>query len=67
LELPDALEDLTGIIGIDLNVIVTALTQRAGDRLLLSHRQRRELQRRLWDNLIQVINETLEPLEVDRH
>ena len=67
LELPDAFEDLTGIISADLKVIVTALTQRAGERLLLSPSQRRQLQRTLWNNLTQVINQTMEPLSVERH
>jgi hypothetical protein len=66
LELPDAFEDLTGVISADLGVIVTALTQRAGERMLLSPRQRQELRRALWNNLTQVINETLEPLRVER-
>ena len=66
LELPDAFEDLTGVISADLKVIVTALTQRAGERMLLSPRQRQQLQRTLWDNLTQVLNETLEPLQIER-
>jgi hypothetical protein len=67
LELPDAFEDLTGVISADLKVIVTALTQRAGERLLLSPSQRQQLQRTLWNNLTQVINQTMEPLSVERH
>jgi hypothetical protein len=66
LELPDAFEDLTGVISADLKVIVTALTQRAGERLLLSPSQRQQLQRTLWNNLTQVINQTMEPLSVER-
>ena len=66
LELPDAFEDLTGVIAADLRVIVTAMTQRAGQRLLLSRPQRQQLQRTLWNNLTQVINETMEPLTVER-
>ena len=66
LELPDAFEDLTGVLSGDLKVIVAALTQRASERMLLSHRQCQQLQRTLWDNLTQVINETLEPLSVER-
>jgi hypothetical protein len=66
LELPDAFEDLTGVIAVDLRVIVTALTQRAGQRLLLSPQQRQRLQHTLWNNLTQVINETMEPLTVER-
>jgi hypothetical protein len=66
LELPDVFEDLTGVLTADLKVIVTALTQRAGERLLLSRAQRQQLQRTLWDNLTRVINETMEPLSVER-
>ena len=66
LELPDAFEDLTGVISADLKVIVTALTQRAGERLLLSPSQRQQLQRTLWNNLTQAINQTMEPLSVER-
>jgi hypothetical protein len=67
LELPDAFEDLSGVIGADLKVIVTALAQRASERLLLSRRQSLELQRALWNDLTRVISETVEPLTVDRH
>lgn len=67
LELPEVFEDLTGVIASDLKVIVTALSQRAGERLLLSPRQRQQLQRKLWNNLTQALTETLEPLQVDRH
>jgi len=66
LELPDAFEDLTGVIASDLKVIVNALTQRAGERRLLSRRQRQQLQRTLWDNLTRALMETLEPLDVER-
>jgi hypothetical protein len=67
LELPDAFEDLTGVIASDLKVIVTVLTQRAGERMLLSRRQRRQLQVQLWNNLTQALSETMEPLQVERH
>jgi hypothetical protein len=67
LELPDAFEDLSGVIGADLTVIVTALTQRASERLLLSRRQTLELKRSLWNDLTRVIGETVEPLSIDRH
>jgi hypothetical protein len=65
LELPDAFEDLTGVISADLKVIVTALTQRAGERMLLSPRQSAQLQRTLWNNLIRAVNETMGPLNVE--
>lgn len=67
LELPAVFEDLSGVIASDLRVIVTALSQRAGERLLLSPRQRQQLQRELWNNLKQALTETLEPLDVCRH
>jgi len=67
LELPDAFEDLSGVIRADLKVIVTALTQRASERLLLSQRQSLQLQRNLWNDLTRVICETVEPLTIDRH
>jgi hypothetical protein len=44
-ELPEAFEDLTGIIATEL----------------------REFQRRLWNDLTQILIETLEPLDVERH
>jgi hypothetical protein len=66
LELPDAFEDLTGVIASDLRVIVNVLTQRAGERLLLSRRQRQQLQRTLWDNLSKALTQTLVPLDVER-
>jgi hypothetical protein len=64
--LPDAFEDLTGVIASDLKVIVNALTQRAGERRLLSPRQQRQLQRTLWNSLAHAITETLQPLDVER-
>jgi hypothetical protein len=66
LKLPDPFEDLTGVISSDLRVIATALAQRAGDRLLLSPRQTHHLRRKLWNKLTQAINETMDPLTVER-
>ncbi len=67
LDLPDAFEDLAGVIGSDLKVIVKALAQRARERMLLSPRQTQELQRTLWNRLTDVLNETMEPLSVEQH
>ena len=67
LELPEPFEDLSGVISSDLRVIVTALVQRADERMLLSPRQRQQLQHTLWDKLTRVVNETMEPLRVERH
>jgi hypothetical protein len=66
LKLPDPFEDLTGVISSDLRVIATALAQRAGDRLLLSPRQTHHLRRKLWTKLTHAINETMDPLTVER-
>jgi hypothetical protein len=66
LQLPEPFEDLTGLISSDLKVIATALAERAGDRLLLSPRQSHHLRRKLWKNLTQAINETMESLTVER-
>lgn len=67
LQLPDPFEDLTGVISSDLKVIATALAERASNRLLLPPRQVRQLQRKLWNNLTRIINETMGSLTVDRH
>jgi hypothetical protein len=65
LQLPPEFEDLTGVIQNDLKVIVSVLTQRATERLLLSRRQSQQLQRTLWNSLIETINKGLEPLSVE--
>jgi hypothetical protein len=65
LRLPTEFEDLTGVIQNDLKVIVTVLTQRATERLLLSRRQSQQLQRTLWNSLTETINKGLEPLSVE--
>ena len=67
LDLPEEFEDLTGLLQADLKVIVTALTQRATDRLLLSRRQARQFQRKLWNDLTQSIGRAVQPLNPDRH
>jgi hypothetical protein len=67
LDLPDAFEDLAGVIGSDLKVIVKALAQRARERMLLSPRQTQELQCTLWNKLTEVLSETMEPLSIERH
>jgi hypothetical protein len=66
LDLPNEFEDLTGLIQSDLKAIVALLTERATERLLLTRRETRELRQNLWDNLTQVINESVEPLSADR-
>jgi hypothetical protein len=65
LQLPPEFEDLTGVIKMDLKVIISILTERAVDRLLLSGRQSQQLQRELWNSLAETINKSLEPLSVE--
>jgi hypothetical protein len=67
LELPDCFEDLTGIINVDVKVIVRTLADQAAERLLLTRRQTHELKCTLWNKLTEAINETMEPLTVERH
>jgi hypothetical protein len=64
--LPDEFEDLAGLLQSDLKAVVSLLTQRANERLLLTRRETRELRKSLWNNLAQVINEAVEPLSADR-
>jgi hypothetical protein len=66
LQLPLEFEDLTGVIQSDLKVIVSILTERASDRLLLSGRQAQQLRRALWNGLTETITKSLEPLSVER-
>ena len=66
LELPNEFEDLSGLIQTDLKAIVSAVSQRAGERLLLTRRETRQLRQNLWNRLTEVVNETVEPLSADR-
>jgi hypothetical protein len=66
LDLPPEYEDLTGLIKGDVKVIVSILSQRAAERLLLSKRQTQQLQRSLWNSLTETINDEVKLLAVDR-
>jgi hypothetical protein len=66
LHLPPEFEDLTGVVQNDLKVMVSILTDRASERLLLSRRQSQLLRRSLWEGLTRALNEKLEPLSVER-
>jgi hypothetical protein len=66
LELPDEFGDLAGLIQADLKAVVAAVVQRAGERLLLTRRETRQLRQNLWNDLTQVVNEAVEPLSADR-
>lgn len=66
LDLPPEFEDLTGLIAGDVKVIASILTQRASERLLLTKKQARDLQRSLWNRLAEGIHDEIEPFTVDR-
>lgn len=66
LDLPPEFEDLTGLIKSDVKVIVSILSERAAERLLLSKRQTQQLQRSLWNSLAETINNEIKLLSVDR-
>jgi hypothetical protein len=66
LDLPPEFEDLTGLLQTDLRAIVSVITQRAGERLLLTRRETKYLRHTLWNRLTQAVNETVDPLSADR-
>lgn len=66
LELPNEFEDLTGLLQTDLKAVVNVLTQRAGERLLLTRRESQLLRRTLWNNLTEAVNKSVEPLSAER-
>ena len=66
MELPDEFEDLAGLLQTDLKAIVSAVTQRASERLLLTRRETQQLRQTLWNNLTQVVNQAVEPLSAER-
>ena len=66
LDLPAEFEDLNGLIQTDLKAIVLAVSQRAGERLLLTRRETKQLRQNLWNRLTEAVNETVEPLSADR-
>jgi hypothetical protein len=66
LELPAEFEDLTGLLQTDIKAIVSVLSDRAGERLLLTRREMRNLRQSLWNRLTEAVNETVEPLSAER-
>ena len=66
LDLPAEFEDLSGLLSADLRAIVKMLAQRGNERLLLTRREHRALQLKLWNNLTSAINNAVEPLSADR-
>lgn len=66
LDLPAEFEDLSGMIQVDLKVVVSALTERASQRLLLTRRETQQLRRTLWNNMAKAVNDAVAPLSADR-
>lgn len=66
LELPHEFEDLTGLLQLDLKAVVGMISERAGERLLLTRRESRQLRQNLWNRLTEAVNATVEPLSADR-
>lgn len=65
LELPAEYEDLEGMIQADLKAVVSVLTSRAHERMLLTRREHKELQITLWNRLVETLNKTMEPLSAE--
>ncbi len=66
LELPGEFEDLEGLLQADLRAVVSMITQRAGERLLLTRREHAQLRSELWNKLAAAVNEAVEPLTAER-
>ena len=65
LELPAEFEDLSGLLQTDIRAIVAVVTERAGERLLLTRRESRQLRQALWNRLTDAVNVSLEPLTAE--
>ncbi|GAC1334946.1 MAG: hypothetical protein NVSMB14_02210 [Isosphaeraceae bacterium] len=67
LELPREFEDLEGLVRADLRAIVAMVGDRARDRLLLSRKQCRHLQKSRWTSLVEALKDAVEPLTAEQH
>jgi hypothetical protein len=65
LELPAEFEDLSGLLQTDLRAIVAVVTERAGERLLLTRRESKQLRQVLWNRLTDAVNVSLAPLTAE--
>lgn len=66
LDLPLEFEDLSGLLETDIRAMVSVISERASERLLLTRRETRQLRQNLWNRLTQAVNQTVEPLSADR-
>jgi hypothetical protein len=65
LNLAPEFEDLEGLLEADLQAIVSMLTERARERLILTRRETTSLRSNLWNGLVGSINQGLEPLSAE--
>jgi hypothetical protein len=65
LDLPTEFDDLDGPLRADLQAIISMLSQRAHERLLLTRREYQQLQTNLWNGLAEAINAAVEPLSAE--
>ena len=65
LVLADEFDGLEGLLQTDLKAMVNLIAQRAGERLLLTRNENRQLRANLWNRLTAAINEAVEPLSAD--
>jgi hypothetical protein len=65
LNLASEFEDLEGLLNADLQAIVSMLTERARERLLLTRRETASLRSNLWNGLVGSIQEGIAPLSAE--
>ena len=65
LDLPREFDGLDGLVQADLQAVVAMIAQRAHERLWLTRREHARLQARLWNGLVEVINDAVAPLSID--
>ncbi len=65
IDLPHEFEDVEGFLQADLRAIVTMLTQRANERLLLTRRESTQLRNTLWNSLTDALNASMAPLTAE--
>lgn len=57
LTLPPGLDDVTGLVEIDMSAIVQVMSDHAQQQYLLSRHQADKFRRQLWNRLTEVLND----------
>lgn len=57
LTLPPGLDDVSGLLEIDMTAIVQVMSNHAQQQFLLSHNQADKFRRQLWNRLTEVLND----------